>query len=276
MNFTANHGKYDTVKYERSYFFDDLPVPGERFLVTGQLYEDNKIFIPELCSCNYPSHFASVYGAILLIGAVFLFILCMTGIIQLGNSNTHASFFIHLLSFVNIGAYTLAVIPLIIYLSDYRYFIFQDDKVIFQSKWLGRRIYDLKDLQFHLFRVGDWNMRYQLEIELPDSSIPEPRRQIIIESAASKKTMEGLLAVFFPLIQGELEPYYSAVPRNIEPIAPDGGNSWWWRYENIENHFRVWFWNYKVNQFIFWLVHGSQEKLMAKERKRDDIFSILN
>jgi hypothetical protein len=260
----------------RSYTLDETPPAEQGFMTRAKYCGSQGIFVPELCLHNHASQ-GPVFLMVLHCIAMFaLIILLETNVINDTGVPLSGNFFKNHMGNLGVMALlTLIAIPSMICFADCSYFIFKNDKVIYQSKYRGRRIYNSKDLKFHLFQIEGGHRCFQLEIELPDPSIPLVHRQIIVECTASRKNMDGIVSVFFPLIRGKTEPYYFAVPHKIEPIVQEEGkNIWWGHYNNLTKHFWVWFWGHKVNQFIFWLVHGSQEKLMAKERKRDDIFSL--
>jgi hypothetical protein len=173
---------------------------------------------------------------------------------------------------------------------EVRYFLIHKGKITLKSKRDGSRIYRTKDLKFHLSSIGLDN-RYHFEMELPDISLPWARRVILLEVTEGIKTMEGIVAVLFPLLRGELGPYSLAKKRGYEPLPKFQNHTYaGWdennlcyqkRYsekeepqtllKHLDNYFEhliVKFLHYQDNHFLFWLVHGSREKLLAKEQQR--------
>jgi len=173
---------------------------------------------------------------------------------------------------------------------DVRYFLIQGDTITMKSKKDGSRTYQIKDLKFHLSTMGLDN-QHHFEMELPDMSLPWLRRVVLLEATVGRKTMDGILAVLFPLMRGDFGPYALAKKRGYESLPElrkfpysewdEAKRCYHKRYSetqepptvlshlsNLIEHFKVWLQSYKVNHFLFWLVHGSREKLLAKEQQR--------
>jgi hypothetical protein len=267
MNLRANHDIYETVKVPVTYDIEDIPRNSEYFQTNASLH-DGLALIPELMY-RYNEWFTLItLGIYVVIALLLSVILHETGILPFNIGSDKGFFHAHWLSLVLFLVYAIPSTILIKYFCDLRYLVFKGDKAILQSKYWGRRVYQAKDLKFHLLKLCQYNHRYQLEVELPDSSLPEDRRLIILETAATRKTMDGILAVLFPMLRGDIVPSKDAVPRKIEPIPQGEPNNLYYRLDHLENHLHVWFLNYKINQFVFWLVHGSREKVMEKERAK--------
>jgi hypothetical protein len=173
---------------------------------------------------------------------------------------------------------------------DVRYFLIRGDAITLMSKKDGTRTYQIKDLKFHLSKMG-LDDQHHFEMELPDASLPWLRRVVLLEVTVGRKTMDGILAVLFPLMRGDFGPYGLAKKRGYEALPKfqkfvyaewdEAKRCYHKRYSqteelptvlshlsNLFEHFKVWLRYYKVNQFLFWLVHGSREKLLAKEQQR--------
>lgn len=153
--------------------------------------------------------------------------------------------------------------------ADIRYLVFKKDKVTMQSKYLGRREYETKDLKFHLIEKTVFDNRYFLEVEIPDESIPEHKRIIRLETAASTQTMDGVISVFLSLIKGDLQPYVNAHERRYQPIPEGRSRNIFMRLQNLLCHIHVFCLSYTINNILFWLVHGPRQNVINKERERE-------
>jgi len=265
LNLRCNHDAYEVIELITSYQSSDSPSASEKFLPYASFNEQLGTLTPELVHRYNDWVELIVYCFLLLTCFPVAIILVEAELINelQGLKGTflqkHWFYFAY---------FTCCVIPAFLsikYFCDIRYFLFQGDKVIFQSRAEGRRVYATKDLKFHFLKLSYANYRYQLEVELPDISIPKERRMIILEAAVGRKTMDGILAVLFPLIRGDTAPYLSAKKRHFQGAPEDGETSLWRRWNNIEAHIHVWFLNYKINQILFWIVHGCAEKIFKKE-----------
>lgn len=147
--------------------------------------------------------------------------------------------------------------------ADTRYLFFRDNKLYIYGKQSGRRVYPIQDLQFRIMRQAYANdSTCNLEIYLPDDSLPEERRKVMIESTHLSETMDGVLNTLFPLLCGD-DSNFNRAKRRPWTGLPFG----------YKLKFSVIFdglWNsnsrYLLNYILFYLVHGSVKKVIAHEQ----------
>lgn len=267
MNLYCNHTLYDDLMILKTYRFDDNQIASKPYRTHGRPSGLKEALIPELLSRYNPWYLTL---GIYILGLFSLFSAIYTNgqyRSELEKNIFKIYFFEPLAFIVFYICVILSICLLIKYFADLRNFYFCDDKVIFQSRRCGRRIYDSKDLKFHLIQVDKGLSHYYLDVEIPDVTIPENRRLIVLEIAASLKTMYAILATLLPLIQGDPTNYNQSIPREYdhEPygVKPNLGLRFW----NFLTHALIKYLDYEFNKVLFWLIHGNYEKLLKKHHE---------
>lgn len=257
MNWRANHDQFQELELVTTFSSNDRIFARDSFSPHSKFQANIGTLAPELISKD-----TFCFEMVIFCLLIFICFPIVVGLIEAEIiselKGIRGDFFSKYSSIILL--YSCYIIPTVLFIKkfcDIRYLLFQGDQVIFQSRQYGRRVYATEDLQFHYLRLLYTGERYQLEVELPDESLPEDRRMLILEAAVGRKTMDGILAVLFPLIQGDDGPYRSAKKRHFQ----SGEDKIW----NIMAHLHVWFLNYKINQILLWIVHGSTKKIFKKE-----------
>ena len=225
----------------------------------GWMGKNKKAIIPEMAHRFYDGILRLVACGIILLAMILLVIAIDTRILQPGNgiwSPTHY-YVIAFIILTNVGGILLCVK----YFADCRYFIFEGDTVTMVSRAKGRRVYKVDDLRFHLLRVWSVLPMHEITVELPDLTLTEHERLVILEESVSLETIEGLMAVLFPLMRGDDGPLKSATPKRIEPIEASKLDKFWY----LGLHLYKWYARYTLNRIMFYLVHGTRAELMERE-----------
>jgi hypothetical protein len=268
MNLGVNHSRFRVIDLVRTYKIHENPVSNGPISSGALVLNHRACLVPELVYRGNEWGDLITASLMMLSAALVAFFCIEARIIDVGLSQTELAL---KYTWIIPGAwlaYTTIFYFLIEHFCDHRYLIFQDSKVIVQSRYTGRRVYEADDLTFILLKLWSKYHIYQLEVEIPDPTLPENRRRIILETAANLDTMNGILAVLFPLMRGDTGPYSQAVQRDFFELAPEEKSNLWKRWQYFQSHLHVWFLNYKVNEILFKIVHGSRESLMAKENQR--------
>jgi len=261
MDLYSNHHRHEQIFIDKTYTIeDDLKSP-IYYQTYGYLSGKNEALFPELIFRYNNWYFLVVLFICLLIAQVLVIFFPAGGPYGTPNFQDSLGSMVYAIVIIILGSIAIKRF------ADLRYLYFQGDKVIFQSRTDGRRVYAAKDLKFHVLEIGRGICRYQLEVELPDETLLDYRRLIVLEAAATKKTLNALIATLLPMCRGDSGPYEKAIKREYD-LWPDGVKpTRWRRWVNMNSHFHILFLDYKMNQFLFWLVHGSREKILAKEEK---------
>lgn len=265
MKLRANHDRYQVLEHVAIFSSNDRIFARDSFIPYGSFDKKIGTLLPELVfRHNVWAEIVSMLVMILVAHGLLIISLEYEIFVEMRGMKGDS-----LIDYWPIyGLFFFCLIPALLFIKKYcdiRYLLFRGDQVIFQSRAYGRRIYDVEDLQFHFIKLLYSEDRYQLEVELPDESIPENRRLLILETAVGRRTIDGIMAVLFPLIQGDDGPFKSAKKRHFQAERDDGKKSLWDKFWNIDAHIHVWFLNYKINQVLFWIVHGSAKKIFEKE-----------
>jgi hypothetical protein len=270
MNLTIRHNPWEYPEVIASYSAEDEP-PAVKPCRPVNLIKTTRGFLVAGLAMQYEDRHKAIFiSLILTISILLAIILAESNLIFISRSFLEHSFH------EKYSKPLLILIPLTLFyplvtkfLADITTFHFKGDKVIYHSTRRGYRFFPLKDLRFHVIKGEHPGDRYFLEIEIPEFTFRENLRMVIIEVAAQRETIDGMLAVLLPLMRGDEAPYHQATERCFVPIPGDVKPGLWRRYTNRESHWHVWFYNYKINQFLFWLVHGKKgEKIFAREKAK--------
>jgi hypothetical protein len=93
-------------------------------------------------------------------------------------------------------------------------------------------------------------------------------RLIIIEYATCVKTLEGIAATLLPLIRGDDRPYHQSKRRPYAGLPKENGWDLLCRYLNLIEHRDLWVMRYKLNDLLFYIVHGSHKKIFEREARQ--------
>jgi hypothetical protein len=266
MNLTAKHHEFEDAEILSSHSLGEDGLAKKSILLSNLKIFDHKYLIFSLIPQNEDTNQAIVIPILTTIGLCLAIIALESGIINLIHGHLSGNFFdkYGVVSCIILFCVYTLYFGIAKLFADVRYLIFDGDQVIVHTKKRGAWPMPLKDLKFHIIKGHLPGDRYYLEIELPEETFPDYHRMIIVEVAARRETIEGMLAVLLPLLRGDTGPLERAEKRRYVPI-PDGEKpSLWRRYTNWESHGHIWFYNYKINQFLFWLVHGRRKKVMER------------
>lgn len=265
MSLTERHHPREYAGVLESHGINDTIEHKGLFKPANLWFDGDRMIIKDLVLKYDTPHMFLTFAAIYMIAIVGVIIFDETGLIPLPRMRAHDNFYYQYLG----GAlpyygFILGVLLGIKYLAHARYLVIEEGWAYLYTKKRGVWGYPVEDLKFHIIRSDSEIPPTHLEIELPEPSFKDDEKMVVVEIAARKEAIDGTLAVLLPLLKGDKKPYSMAQKRRYMSIPPEKKKNWFYDHFNFTNHIFTWFLVYRYNDFIFWLVHGSRQKLLRK------------
>jgi len=269
MNRTAKHHDWEYPSIVASYTVEDSPPEAAPIKPTNLIETVRGFLIADLAVEYEDRHKFMFLCLILPLGLILFIIIEEAGLIETGPGIDTSTFYdkycIFLYMFGPTILFTLLMIKVFAGVPTLH---FQGDKVIYHSKRRGYWPFEVKDLRFNVMRCESPFDQYYLEVEIPEFTFPSLNRIMVIEVAARRETIDSMLAALLPLISGNDAPYRHSPKRTFFPIPAEEKPGRWKRFCNRESHYRLWFYNYQINQLLFWLIHWKGKKVFEGEKIR--------
>lgn len=262
MNLLARHDCREFPEMLASYQFDEIPKGTRPVKPASVGYFDKRIILPNILIDRDPATYSFLIAIIMIIaifGGIFFVELEVFSDISVRTVGFFETYIPIL--FIRLPT-VLFPLCLIRYACDARYLVISKGKAYLHTKRRGVWPFDLKDLKFHIIKGKTPVVRYFLEVELPEKMFMDYHRMIIVAVSARKETIEGMLAVLIPLLNGDFKPYETASERGYEIIPENENPNFWRRFRNWQANAYIWYFVDKVNEVIFWLIHGSKVKIL--------------
>jgi hypothetical protein len=239
--------------------------------IHGSYKPSEGLIIPELTGIDSSLWMGAIFFLIIIFVAIVSIILPFeTGILADSEIWINESFFQkYWMMFAVFVIYFIPIIWGCKRFCNIRYFYIRDGKATLIGRKCGRRVYDVNDLIFLLIHdIHDELFLSGMSIAFPDPTLDIYERIIIIEYATCVKTLEGIAATLLPLIKGDDTPYHQSKRRPYAGLPKENGWDLLGRYLNLVEHRNLWVMRYKLNDLLFYIVHGSHKKIFEREARQ--------